>query len=454
MVQDKSWSSFNPVRSWYATTILTALFAISYLDRYILVLLAVDVSKDLQLTDVEFGLIIGAGFAFVYAIGGLLVAQAIDRFSRKWILIAGVVTWSAMTILSGFADSFGALLICRGGVALGEAVLMPAAVSLIADFFPPERRAAPNAVYSSASSVMSKGSFLIGAGVMAIATPLAITSGFAVWQLTLFIVGVPGVLLAALMAVTVREPDRSGTARSDSPSLSAFRAYLGENWKFYLPFYLGTTALATFAVAAVSWTPALLIRSHDLTASRAGMLIGIVGVIGGIGGSFLWPYLGRAISRATGREGLILAPAIAGTTLTIAAVFGYGSNALPAMLAGIGLAQFSTAAIGVMGPLAIQIYGPSRMRAKLTAIMLMGMHLVGSVCGPLLVPWIAAQWPDDPFALGYAIAWLGGVLGPFALTAFLISRRFLMARADAPPVPLIADGGPAEASPTVIGASR
>src|SRR5690606_960344 len=129
---------YSSRRAWYAICVLVLLYSLSFIDRFILSLLAPAVSEHLQLSDTQLGVLFGLGFGVVYALTGLPLAHLIDRRRRVPIVAAGVVLWSICTVASGFAPNFTGLLILRAGVAVGEAVLSPAAISIIADIFPRE----------------------------------------------------------------------------------------------------------------------------------------------------------------------------------------------------------------------------------------------------------------------------------------------------------------------------
>ena len=301
-------------RAWYIVGLLTALAVLSFLDRYILALLAAPLAKDLQLSDSQVALVIGLAFAIVYTVGGMPIAHLIDRYNRKPILVAGVLLWSRLTIASAFAQSFSMLLFCRGGVALGEAVLAPAAISLIADLFPPGERATPTSVFASVTSIMSKGAFLFGAGALAIASLLQPYVQIANWRTALIIVGLPGLFLAILVAFTMREPARIAAPNEsrDASELAPFFRYLTENWRLYLPFFVGVMAFGVFAIAAVSWVPTLLVRGFGLEPAIAGVWIGVIGSIAGFFGTFFWPWLAGRFAVASNHSAIFACMALAG----------------------------------------------------------------------------------------------------------------------------------------------
>lgn len=226
-------------KSWYAVFILSILYCLSFIDRLILAIVAQPVAVDLQLTDVQMGVLLGAGFAVVYALSGLPIASLIDRGHRIRVIAAGVVLWSIMTMASAFAASFGALLFARAGVALGEAALTPAAISLIANMFPADRRAVPTAIYSAMASIMTVGGYIVGGAALSLASALQPITGLVSWRMTFLLVGIPGLILALILLVTVREPrvTPSSTAGTvASANFLQFCRYLSAEWAFYACF--------------------------------------------------------------------------------------------------------------------------------------------------------------------------------------------------------------------------
>ena len=199
-------------RAWYMVGLLTVAYVVSFVDRNILGLLIDPIKADLGLSDLQIGLLLGPAFAIFYATMGLPLGYLADRRRRTWIVAAGVAVWSAATAFSGLARNFVQLFIARMSVGVGEATLSPCAMSLISDSYPEERRGKPIAVYSSAISLGSGLAALLGAGVLAWAntneqTVLPLVGPVAAWQLAFIVVGLPGLLLAALF-FWVPEPKR------------------------------------------------------------------------------------------------------------------------------------------------------------------------------------------------------------------------------------------------------
>lgn len=205
--------------SWYVLGILVLVYVLNFIDRQIVSILAVDIKRDLQLTDSEMGFLGGAAFAVFYALFGIPLGRLADNWHRVRLLSAGLALWSAMTALSGFANNRWTLTLARMGVGVGEATASPTAYSLISDYFPKRQRATALAIYSSGLYIGGGVSLFIGAWIMEAWTrayPTDAPLGLVGWQAAFLAVGLPG-LLVALWVATIREPARGamdGEARS------------------------------------------------------------------------------------------------------------------------------------------------------------------------------------------------------------------------------------------------
>ena len=199
---------------WFAVGVLLAAYAVSFLDRLILTLIVQPLKADLGISDTEFGLLQGPAFALFYATMGLPLGWLADRVHRVRLMAVAILFWSLMTFLSGYATEYWHLLLCRFGVGFGEAALVPAAVSLLADLFPPQRRALPVSVFTAGLAVGSGlalylgGSFIAFAEQGATQLPLLgpVFEGHAPWQIVLMLAGLVGVPVAASSAT--RRPSR------------------------------------------------------------------------------------------------------------------------------------------------------------------------------------------------------------------------------------------------------
>ena len=197
--------------SWYVLGVLVVVYILNFIDRQILSILAVDIKRDLELTDGQLGFLGGAAFAVFYALFGVPLGRLADRWHRVRLLTIGLVLWSTMTALSGFARNYLTLSLARMGVGVGEATASPTAYSLISDYFPSRQRATALAIYSSGLYLGGGVSLLIGAKISQVwdaAYPAGGMAGLVGWQAAFLAVGLPGLLLAVWVA-SLREPARS-----------------------------------------------------------------------------------------------------------------------------------------------------------------------------------------------------------------------------------------------------
>lgn len=211
--------------SWYVLSVLVVVYILNFIDRQIISILALEIKRDLSLTDSDMGFLGGAAFAVFYALFGIPLGRLADNWSRVKLLSIGLALWSTMTALSGFARSQVTLTLARMGVGIGEATASPTAYSLISDYFPKRQRATALAIYSSGLYLGGGVSLLIGAKISQVwnATyPGGGPLGLVGWHAAFLAVGIPG-LLVALWVATLREPMRG--AMDGTPSQGSSRPF-------------------------------------------------------------------------------------------------------------------------------------------------------------------------------------------------------------------------------------
>ena len=199
-----------PGYSWYALGILVIVYVLNFVDRNIISILAEDIKADLGLRDDQIGFLYGTAFGVFYALFGIPLGKLADSWHRVRLMTVGLTVWSAFTVFSGFAKNFATLSVARIGVGVGEATASPSAYSLISDWFPKKMRATALAIYSSGLYIGGGVSLLIGGAIVERwneAYPVDPPLDLAGWQAAFIIVGLPGLLLAALV-FTLREPLR------------------------------------------------------------------------------------------------------------------------------------------------------------------------------------------------------------------------------------------------------
>jgi MFS family permease len=239
-------------------------------DRQIISLLVDAIRRDLALSDTQIGLLQGPAFVFFYAGAAIPLGWVVDKHNRLRILIAGVLLWSMATAASAFTMHFLTLLLCRVGVALGEATLIPAVFSLLGDYFPPQRRATVFGIYMAVVMVGTSAAMGMGAIALRLLEHSHVSLGalHAPWRLAFVCVAAPGPLVA-LTLLTLREPRRS----LPSPTADTPRAHSAGKVALLITGLAGTSA--TFQTM-MAWFPTVLVRLHGWSPSSAGLAIGLV----------------------------------------------------------------------------------------------------------------------------------------------------------------------------------
>src|SRR5687768_13514976 len=284
-----------PVRvgayAWYALFVLVIVYALNFIDRQILSILAEDIKKDLGLEDAQIGFLYGTAFAVFYALFGIPLGRLADSWYRGRLMAMGLALWSSMTALSAFANSFTMLAVARIGVGIGEASASPAAYSMISDSFPKERRATALSIYSSGLYIGGALSLPIGGLVTSrwnasYPDPAAAPLGLAGWQAAFLAVGIPGLLLA-LWVLTLREPQRGASDGLPQPVVrpNAWRDFGRELVAILPPLTLlnvaripGALATNLFALALIGAAAAALAWVTDNWAQWAAYGLGVYAV--------------------------------------------------------------------------------------------------------------------------------------------------------------------------------
>lgn len=414
-------------RAWYATFVLMVAYTLSYVDRQILSMLVEPIKQDLQVSDTQIGLLQGFAFAVFYTLVGIPMGRLADRGDRRRIVAWGIFFWSLATALCGLARSYGALFLARIGVGVGEAALGPAAYSMIADSFPPERRGRALGLYSTGVYLGIGLAAIIGGAVVGTlsARPplrLPVLGELAAWHATFLIVGLPG-LLVALWAASLREPARRTAAdvRTEIP-LSEALAFLDTNRGFFAGHFLGYSLLTMVFNAVVFWMAPYLIRVHSLSPQEFGTTLGLVLAAGGGAGIFSGGLLADTLRRrgvATAELWPGVVSALAVVPLGIAtAQAGSGGTALLLFTGFMFFSSFAFAAAAA----ALQIVAPNRLRGQVSALYLFFVNLGGIGLGSFLTGWVNDRIFADPLRIGDSMAWIVGLGAPLAALLLLAAR--------------------------------
>jgi len=431
-VQGEAWPA--PARAWTMVWLLVAAYAVAFVDRQILTLLVEPVKRDLGITDTQFSLLSGLAFTLFYTIMGIPFAWLADRGSRRNLIAVSMTFWSLMTAACGLANSFFTLFLARVGVGIGEAGLSPAAYSMIADSFPPEKRARPLGVYAIGAIVGVGLALIIGGAVVhwANSAPpvvLPVLGELRTWQLAFLLVGVPGPLLAVLLML-LREPERHEKAQAATVPASSFRAFLRERAVVFGLLAAGFSLIGVSLAAYLTWAPAFMMRVHDWSIARVGAVYGGILLVFSTSGILAggW-WVDRMAAR--GARDAVLRVAIIGALLSLPLAIGAPFAPTGEMaMAVIAVMSFTFGLAQGLPAAAFQAVAPNRVRARVIALYLLIGNIIAFTVGPTGVALISDYWLRDPAKIGVAIGVLSAFVVPAGVLALMLARKpFLVAQA-------------------------
>ncbi|UTW54716.1 MFS transporter [Kordiimonas sp. SCSIO 12610] len=403
---------------WYILAILILVYTFNFIDRQIIGILAVPIKEELALNDGELGAMGGIAFALFYTILGVPVAMLADRKSRTWIMTIALGLWSLMTALCGLAQNFWQLFMARLGVGVGEAGGVAPAYSLIADFYPPEKRARALAVYSFGIPIGSALGIVFG-GVIA---------SYIDWRAAFFIVGIAGLVLTPIFRLTVKEPKRGQfdpktNITEPAPITDVFSILLPKPSFWLISF--GASCSSMMGYGIFFWLPSFLVRSYGLSVLDASLFYGAILLVGGIIGIWIGGVYGDKFGQ-NNKSAYAIVPAIAFLVTIPFYFFGVLTDTLT--IAAMLLIIPTALGLVWLGPVisAVQHLVEPGMRSTASAIFLFINNLIGIGLGTYLIgklsEYFTAEYGDD--SLRYAIlAGTGFYL--FAALFFFMAARYL-----------------------------
>jgi len=368
----------------YVLGLLAVVYVFNFTDRQILAILLQPIKEELLLSDTQLGFLSGIAFALFYVTLGLPIARLADIWNRVNIISISVAIWSLMTALSGFATTFSHLLLARIGVGVGEAGCTPPAHSLLSDYFSQDERSGALGIYSLGLPVGGFVGILLGGWIGELYG----------WRIAFFIVGFPGLLLAILVKLTVREPRRGmadGLKVEQEPA-PAFAAVLRHLWirKSFRHATLATALLAAVAFGSATWIPPFLYRNHGMSLGEIGTWLSLLTVVGGVAGTVGGGFLGDRLVRHDLRW-YVWMP---GLVLILGIPFSVGGLLANNKFVALSLWLIPTISYAAyIGPVMsmIQRMAGLRMRAMAVAVFLFFTNLIGMGGGPLLIGFISDQ---------------------------------------------------------------
>lgn len=410
----------SPRYAWFVVSLLVLAYAFGVVDRIVIGLLTQSIKADLSLSDTELGLIQGLAFSLFYAMFALPVGLLVDRWKRVPVLWSGVLIWSLATVACGFAGGFATLFLARVFVGAGESTTIPGSSSMIADYFPPAERARAYGVFNMGGSIGIGIAYLLGSIAIELAGSVQalapdVLGAFRQWQIVFFLVGAPGILLALLMAVAIREPARRGGAPTTAKiSLIPLWREMRTNRVALIAIMFGAVMNVMIVNAQLAWFPTLFFRVHEWTPAQVGKALALVGVPFGL---FSAITAGWALSWLVKRgrdDGPIL---VMGLQCTVWAIFGplkcFAPTPELALAGHVMTSLFATWAI-TAALTALNLVTPNQLRGQIVAVYMLLFAFAGVALGSVTVGVLNDRVFTGPTGVASSLALVcaaGGLIG-------------------------------------------
>jgi predicted MFS family arabinose efflux permease len=377
----------KPYRA-YVLGVLMVIYAINLLDRGLVGLLQEKFKPEFHLSDFELGLLGGPAFALCNALAGLPLARLAERFNRIGVLSVCVALWSIMTACCGLAVSFPMLLLARFGVGIGEAGCLPPTQSVIADYFPANKRASAISIHLTSIPI----------GTIAAAAIGGVVADLYGWRMAFVALGAPGILIALICWLTVKEPPRGGGQKTETPNFAAaIREVMGKASFWHIA--LATGLVNFVAVGNGQYVVSFMIRVHHISLTKIGLILGPL--VGGLTVVSVWA-VGKILSHLTEKDRAWLArwPGIGVAIGVPVSVMAYLAPSIwimvPLQMVGLlctnaYLISLYTTAQGVVQP---------RVRATATAMVIMVVNVIGYGVGPPAIGALSDFLKDHVVAFG------------------------------------------------------
>ncbi|UCE86001.1 MAG: MFS transporter [Deltaproteobacteria bacterium] len=409
----------SPAYANYVLGVLFTVYVINFIDRQVLAVFIGPIKQEFGVSDTAMGLLVGFAFALFYTFAGIPIARWADRGNRRSIIALGLAVWSAMTAACGLTRSFAQLALARVGVGIGEAAGSPPAHALIADYFPPHKRATALGIYAWGVYIGSALAYLGGGYLRAHFD----------WRRAFLCLGLPGLLFALVVRFTVREPPRGYSEPGADPARSTT---FGETLRHLLTrrswVYLvaGSCFLSLTGYGVLMWGYEFFGRVHGMSPVEIGLWMALVVGIGGSVGTYLGGVLSDRLGGLDATWYMRLPAIVSLIGLPFAFAFLLAGSSRTSLMCFFPYYLLSNMYVPAMFTIN-QNLARLRMRATAAAILLFIVNIVGAGAGPFVVGFLTDQFAGrfGGEAIRYALAALAttGLLG--ALCFYLSSRALV-----------------------------
>jgi len=417
----------NAAHGWLAVGLLALASVGSQFDRTVINLMVEPLKRTFALDDTHFGMLQSIPFGIFYVLACVPIGRLADRYSRRVIIATGVTLFGLFAMASGLARSFAQLFLTRIGVAVGEASLTPAALSMLSDLFPAPRLGRPVSGFLMSAPVGQALAFMAGGSLLEWLTTSSVLStppwsSLAPWQAAFIIVGAPVLLLVPFILMQ-REPIRRGLGANTALPLREIGHVLRTRAPALVPMFAGFAMVNLVSNAFFIWTPALLHRAYGWNTGRIGAAFGLIVLICGTSGVF---FAGWASDRLALRGRSDAQLRVAAFGYVGCAVFGSLAPLMPNAPTALALLApaifFSNMPYSCAGT-AIQLIVPNRARAQVTAIYVTFTTLIGLVVGPIVIGFMTDHVFHDPADVRYSLSIIVATAAPAMVVLILLALR-------------------------------
>lgn len=408
----------QPFYRYYVLAVLTVVYVFNFVDRQLLVILQEPIKAELNLSDTQLGLLTGFAFALFYVICGIPIARWADKGNRRTIIALALTIWSVMTAMCGLAANYTHLLLARVGVGVGEAGGSPPAHSMISDIFKPKNRALALSVYSIGIYI----GILIG-----FAAGGFLADAFS-WRLAFFVVGIPGVALALLVLLTVREPIRGWSegdtkAIEPAPPIGDVARLLWSRISFrHITLAASMQAFIIYGIG--NWLPSYFLRTYELDIGTIGAWMALTTGFGGGLGSFCGGWMADKFGAKDVRWYLWVPAILTSLLVPVQLAILLSGEVYFALIMTAPFHFLSAAYLGAVLAVSHNLVN-GRMRAMTSAVLFFVLNLIGLGLGPVIVGFLSDVFTRNGMVapLGTAMLICGTVAAIWSVTHYILAAN-------------------------------